>query len=81
MAKPIDKFLPTLAIFLSVGPCILYTVSIEDNIYKIQMSKAKFAIPKSSKTGKKAKNNIKPQSEPWVYIYNTTLNRKQVVVL
>jgi Zn-dependent protease with chaperone function len=75
--KPIDKFLPTLAICLSFGGCILYSVSVEDNIHKVQMSKAKFATPKAAKTAtKKTKNNIKPQSEAWVYIYNTTLNRK-----
>ncbi len=74
--KPIDKFLPILAIFLSVGACILYTVSIEDNIHKVQMSKAKFASPKSSKTGKKAETNTKLKSKEWVYIYSTTINSK-----
>ncbi len=56
--KPIDKFLSTLAICLSIGD-VFYKLSVLTIIHiRLQMSKAKFATPKNSKTiPKKAKTN------------------------
>lgn len=75
--KPIDKFLSTLAICLSIGDVfsklsVLRIIHIRYRCLKLNL----LLLKTLRLLLKKLKLIIKPQSEALVYIYNTTSNRK-----